>query len=110
MADGLMQAGEPVFEVYYVDNYDELTTPAHLCDSFDPEMHEADESFDGWKALSSFLDSKSDDSEVAWVEVGKDLAPVHQLCQDEDCDATAQTASAERLNHLRELHHLEMGH
>lgn len=105
-----MQTGEPVFEVYRVADHEELTSPAGLCDSFKPEMHDAHKSFEGWDALSEFLDEQEDESEFAWVEVGRALAPVHQLCSVEGCDETAQTASPERLQHLRTIHQVSTGH
>lgn len=101
---------EPLFGVYLKsrddtpDSVDELHS-----EDFVFEKIPADEVFRGWKNLEEFLDdSRESDREYYWKEARPETAPETVICNE--CGATAQTHSQERIEHLRNMHHISTGH
>lgn len=117
---------EPVFEVYDKTREDVPDEPFDADpEDFNPAEVPADDTIEGWDALTDFLDNNKmtvtvggeDDGEEAseievhqycWVEVGVESAPIHEFCSE--CDASVQTSSAERLADIRNMHHVSTGH
>lgn len=122
-------SGEPDFELYRKDR-DELPTEAEEMWENGSEIVadlEPDEVITGYHNLMDFLDETveeevveidaewSDDGEELvelnqywWTEQGEANAPEKTICTT--CNATKRTRSEERLDELRQMHHISTGH
>lgn len=98
---------EPLFGVYKKSRSDtpESVDEIHK-EGFEFEKVPADQVVRGWNNLEDLLDSTSE--EYYWKEAEPETAPETTIC--EECGATAQTHSQERIEHLRHMHHISTGH